>query len=267
MPRVIAIVSKESSRRKLPFAKYSSALASLPMFMPTPMPMLMPKTMGRAIISIAVETGLKFAIDKYKKYEVSPPPGILFYTKQEARQFSFLYSTPEENCVYVEHPLKENTFYPINIFHSELIKEKHQDLINLLSDLGATSVTIEEISSKSSTSNLESTIGTEKGSLNIKEELTRKISRTTKLTGKKCNPSPKEILWLSQEADWQRLLENRVRNFAEHDKTTLKIHDNYGITASFFRTIEKQGFNIQGQYFSHDETSFCVDVTYNKINQ
>lgn len=62
-----------------------------------------------------------------------------------AAKASFPLGHPQPEKFYRQHPIREksNVYYPVNLFHSFLWEERETELIQLLSDLGANKITIQ----------------------------------------------------------------------------------------------------------------------------
>jgi hypothetical protein len=63
-----------------------------------------------------------------------------------ASKASFPLGHPQPEMFYRQHPLREksNIYYPVNLFYSLLREEREKELIQLLSDLGASKITIQD---------------------------------------------------------------------------------------------------------------------------
>jgi hypothetical protein len=119
---------------------------------------------------------------------------------------------PLPDRFYRQHPLKEkaNHYYPVELFHVLLRDEREAELIELLSDLGANKIMIQNQANSSerfegdSDALLRSSLGVPQAS----------ADRTFEFPGKHWSSDlkfdPTRYLWLAYEQTWQTIAHTRV---------------------------------------------------------
>ena len=64
---------------------------------------------------------------------------------KERDAFKFPVGHPQDGCVYIAHPLRQNTYYELNEFHNNLLREKQDELCYLIESLGASRIRVEVV--------------------------------------------------------------------------------------------------------------------------
>lgn len=110
-----------------------------------------------------------------------------------AAKASFPLGHPQPEKFYRQHPIKPNVYYPVNLFHSLLREERERELIQLLADLGANKITIQNQANSG-------------GSLDS--------DRIFEFPGKRWTPALRfdsaRYPWLAYEPTWQTIAYTRV---------------------------------------------------------
>ncbi|HEY9664486.1 MAG TPA: hypothetical protein V6C65_39075, partial [Allocoleopsis sp.] len=119
-----------------------------------------------------------------------------------AAKASFPLGHPQPEKFYRQHPIKPTLYYPVNLFHSLLREERERELIQLLSDLGANKITIQN--QANSGGSLESD----------SEALLRSADCIFEFPGKRWVSDLKfdsaQYPWLAYEPTWQTIAYTRV---------------------------------------------------------
>jgi hypothetical protein len=151
---------------------------------------------------------------------------------------------PLPEHLYRVHPLKSkiNKYIPIEAFDALLYDERETELINLLTDLGATKITFRDISNQSNEYGVNAEVKIigaggieEKGE--HKRTHSQDNSQVTKLRGKPWTPNmtidQEKYSWLSYEPSWERLVHTRLVGGALSTTIELTTDDSYSILGQF----------------------------------
>jgi hypothetical protein len=128
-----------------------------------------------------------------------------------AAKASFPLGHPQPEKFYRQHPLKEksNVYYPVNLFHSLLLEERERELIQLLSDLGASQIAIQN------QANLNGSSDGDREAPQCSPSLPQAVAdRSFELPGKRWSSDLKfdaaQYPWLAYEPSWQTVAYTRV---------------------------------------------------------
>lgn len=132
----------------------------------------------------------------------------------ELEDLEFPPGHPQCGALYRVHPINENQYIPIENFDDVLNAEREFELVRLLTDLGATSIFIQELflENEAVERGVETTLAT-MSSVKIQakrgQESYRKNSRSIQLPGKQWIPDMKldeaKYHWLAYEPDWKAI--------------------------------------------------------------
>lgn len=110
--------------------------------------------------------------------------------------------------LYHQHPLssKPDHYYPVNAYYSLLYKEREQELIRLLADLGATQILIQPLMPRRDTENQ---------SIQLSNEMpSDTVPRVFQYRGHPISSvlfDASQYEWLFQEPSWQAVVESRMK--------------------------------------------------------
>ncbi|BDA67638.1 hypothetical protein RIVM261_070240 [Rivularia sp. IAM M-261] len=151
---------------------------------------------------------------------------------------------PIPEHLYRVHPLKQkmNKYIPIETFDTMLYDEREAELIYLLTDLGATKITFQDITNRSNEygANAEVKVigaGGVGGKGEHKGNQSEDSSEVIKLRGKPWTPNMtidrEKYSWLSYEPSWESLVHTRLVGGASFTKIILTTNDSYSISGQF----------------------------------
>jgi hypothetical protein len=142
---------------------------------------------------------------------------------------------------YRVHPLqpKNRKYIPLENFDSLLFAERENELIRLLVDLGATKISIQEVSSGKTEGSIKSgaslqAAGGIQGNLAGKNEQSNTESRVILLRGKPwasdMSFNEKEYSWLPYEPAWESLVHARLKGGCLSDSVELTSDAYYSVS-------------------------------------
>ena len=167
---------------------------------------------------------------------------------------------------YRVHPLsnklesKKNMYIPVELFDSILYKERESELIKILVDLGATKISIQELSSSKIQGSAEaeaSVTGAGGVSGETKGENQQSSSADQVMTLKQKNWTPDnfksdEYSWLPYEPDWESLVHARIEGDCLSSSFELTSDTSFSIDGEIELTeglLEKLGsFGVGGEF-------------------
>lgn len=129
-------------------------------------------------------------------------------------EVKFLPGHPIAGKLYRQHPLdvKSNYYYPIDSYYFLLFDEREVELIQILSDLGATKIVIQNASSESSEPDSKTVDTNELDSLEKFKPGTCVFEYIGKNWSPNMNFDASKYIWLDYEPMWKAVVEGRIRN-------------------------------------------------------
>ena len=171
----------------------------------------------------------KFTIDKNKVEKILIKNGFsdwgnfveLIHMTSIPKELNFPPAHPLPSRFYVVHPLKKknNSYIPVEKFESLLYQERESELIKILVDLGATEISIQELSSRQvqGSINAEASVdylGGLRGEVGGGNEKSKSTHKVIKLNPKTYNPqnfNHSKYTWISYEPDWESMVHARLK--------------------------------------------------------
>ncbi len=161
--------------------------------------------------------------------------------KSIPRELDFPPGHPLIGRFYRVHPLKNksNKYIPIEQFDSILYKERESELIKILVDLGATEISIQELSSSKTNRSAEAKAslkgaGGISGDIKGENEKSSSLDQLMKLNPKNWTPEnfdSNEYNWLVYEPDWESLVHARLRGGCLSSSIELTSDTSFSISA------------------------------------
>jgi len=174
-----------------------------------------------------------------------------------------------KNVVYVINPMKEkgNEYFPIDDFHKRVFESKYNELIRLLSSLGATEILIECQEGYYSETGAHLSVPIEgiqvSGRFDTKALKTSKKSYRFTLPGN-TNPSvPDDLLWYKHEHGWEAFAKTRINDGTGDIEVLLEYENNFDLGADLSLPHLKIGGGAKKQAF--EKTIWKVNATFKKI--
>lgn len=188
------------------------------------------------------------------------------------RLFDFPAGHPRYDTAYVGHPLRAERYMPLATFHHRIFEDKFNELISLLSELGATKLSIgfssdqkQKASAKASFNFVEELLASVRGSIE-----TYSISSVEGNFDARFNPSeapkiPNDLAWLEHEPTWLRVAKSRLNSGLTQIDVSLRYEDDFGIDASLAAGLESFGLNIGGEFSNFQRTVWTFKGTFSEM--
>ena len=197
---------------------------------------------------------------------------------RKARRLVFEEGHPRDGVTYIQHPLRTNTYIDIESFHASLLERKYNELIGILTELGAKEITcsVENSGSKDAkrrqkrSGHLEAgkgCVGNIEGDASSESDSTKFLSLYKKLdTHLELRPVgerrlPDDLVFYPFEDGWQRLAKEVLAGRLLRASFDLTYRKDYAVTGKYVKTLSAKieslipgyDFNVGGNYESEFE--------------
>lgn len=175
---------------------------------------------------------------------------------------------PQKNTLYAKHPVSDKLYIPIIDFHRYTFNHKFAELIRLLSHLGATHIQVNHIRGYGKEFLTDVNVHAPSAEVGVEGKFSRQNSEkkhliyTSNLEGN-CNPElPDNMAWYKFEPSWNVVAENRLKFGLKDFVINLDYTDDYGVNATLKTKAQKAGFEVTGEFETHEKTSWVFNGTF-----
>jgi hypothetical protein len=168
---------------------------------------------------------------------------------------------PLYSMVYAGHPRRPPVYLPVADFHRWLFEEKYNELLLLLSALGAVSIEIHCIRGYREELRAGGGLTTKSKAAGSKAEATR--TEQTRAEGhlhahfeksREAPHLPEAMVWYPCEETWKRVADARLHCGLRDIDVELRYGEDYGITYEVALGLESLGLKLGGDFYRHQET-------------
>jgi len=167
---------------------------------------------------------------------------------------------PRNNTIYVAHPVLQQEYTPLANFHRSTFENKFNELLTLLSHLGAKTIEVYHLRGWGTefAANLGIRVSTPTtANVDVKRHTEQALLYKAILQGHA--PSiPEGLKWYYTEPNWQQFVDQRLH----HGLQTFSLHytytDDFGITTELGSKLKKIGFDLGGNLEGHTATEWRV---------
>lgn len=170
---------------------------------------------------------------------------------------------PNIDHVYAGHPLKENYYIPLAIFHRQLFEEKVNALMELLASLCATHVRVSASKGYDRAGGIHLGVDTaiygsyEVGASVNKGHKQVALFEEVYRPDPNMRPSkPNHLMWYGGELSWQAMADRRINYNTKDFHITLRYEDSFGIDGNLKVGLEKFGVNLGGSFTDFEATNW-----------
>lgn len=173
---------------------------------------------------------------------------------RKARRLVFEQGHPRNGVTYVQHPMSPNTYIDIESFHASMLERKYNELIGILTELGAKEITCSVENSGSSDSKRhynrsghfeagKGGIGNIEGNANLGNDTTKFLSLYKKLdTHLELRPVgdrklPDNLVFYPFEEGWQRLAKEVLAGRVLKASFDLTYRKDYAVTGKYVKSL------------------------------
>ena len=196
-----------------------------------------------------------------------------YATARKSRRLVFEEGHPRNGVTYVQHPMRPNTYIDIESFHSSMLERKYNELIGVLTELGAREITCSVENTGSTDSKYSSRrsghfeagkdgLGNLEVGATSENAATRFLSLYKKLdTHLELRPTgdrrlPDDLIFYPFEEGWQRLAKEVLTGRLLKASFDLTYRKDYAITGKYVKSLSAKiesmipacGFNAGGGY-------------------
>ncbi len=185
---------------------------------------------------------------------------ITFIGRSYIEHFKLPPTHPRDDTIYVASPVVRQEYTPLADFHRFTFENKFNELLRLLSHLGAK--TIEVYHMRGWGAEFAAHLGVHLStSITAKVGAQRQTGQTLlyKAVLQGHTPSmPEDLKWYSNEQNWQQIVDQRLHHglqlFSLHHTYT----DDFGINTELRDKLKKVGIDLGGKFKGHTETVWRV---------
>ncbi len=185
---------------------------------------------------------------------------ITFIGKSYQEHFKLPLTHPRNDTIYVANPVVRQEYTPLADFHRSTFENKFNELLSLLTHLGAK--TIEVYHMRGWGSEFAAQLGVHLSTSNTANVGTQRHTEQThlyKAVLQGHTPSmPEGLNWFSTEPNWQQIVDQRLhhglQSFSLHHKYT----DDFGINIKLGSKLKKAGFDLGGNFEGYIATEWRV---------
>ncbi len=185
---------------------------------------------------------------------------ITFIGKSYQEHFKLPLTHPRNDTIYVANPVVRQEYTPLADFHRSTFENKFNELLSLLTHLGAK--TIEVYHMRGWGSEFAAQLGVHLSTSNTANVGTQRHTEQThlyKAVLQGHRPSiPEGLNWFSTEPNWQQIVDQRLhhglQSFSLHHKYT----DDFGINIKLGSKLKKAGFDLGGNFEGYIATEWRV---------
>jgi hypothetical protein len=212
----------------------------------------------------------KFSVDYWHDFVELIPYSVV------AQNYEFPPGHPMPGRFYRIHPLqsKNRKYIPLENFDSLLFAERENELIRLLVDLGATKISIQEVSSGQIEGSIKSGASLQgaggiQGNITGKNEQSNTESRVILLRGKPwasdMSFNEKDYSWLPYEPAWESLVHARLKGGCLSASVELtsdayySVSGKLGLTEGLLENLAALGVGADFARFRQEKKLFLVE--------
>jgi hypothetical protein len=196
---------------------------------------------------------------------------ILIFVDQDITELlSFPPGHPQRNVVYVGHPFVPRVYFPINKFHPSIVDDKAAESLSLLTELGASDITIELLRGhvrfgKAMFLKADPLESTQVGGEVRAEEGHHVVFRAKLNPRGRPKPDLKNLAWLPHEPYWQELARARMKGGLTDFSLKVDHSDDFGVNAALKQRILKIKLDLGGEFQSHERTTFQIEGRFPEL--
>lgn len=209
------------------------------------------------------------------EHSVAVKKGREAYDARRKRAYQFEMGHPRNGVTYVQHPIDKNVYVDINSFNTTLLERKYDELIRVLSALGATSISCSVQNDKTNTSKIgdkrslsgdvNCVYGSASGSIDgssMSEKtfaLNRKLSCKIERTPKQKPYLPTDTVFFRFEDRWRQMADDVLSGQRTREEVDLSYRKEYSLSCNEARQIGAKleslipGFQFGGSANYSDE--------------
>lgn len=170
---------------------------------------------------------------------------------------------PRDNMVYGGNPHDSIIYYPLAEFHIRLLEHKVDEVLTLLSALGAKELEVryKQGYSDEIAASFSSTVSSVDGGIKVgtKRGKSGEILFSAKYGKRSVKPNiPKGLKWYPHEKMWRRIAEERIKHNLKEFNMSIDYDSNFGISAELTAKFEGYGLSIGGSYTEFKKTEWIV---------
>jgi len=188
------------------------------------------------------------------------------------RIIKFPVGHPRYDMVYVGHPLRPSEYIPIATFHRHIFEDKFNELIALLSSLGATKLSVSFASNHKrggnaslSLSLVDELLTSAKGSFKAHSSSSSEGSFEAEFTPVSTPSTPTDLVWFDHESTWQNVANARLNAGLTQIDVALRYEDDFGIDAKLAVGLEGSGLNIGGAFTEFERTVWTFTGAFSPL--
>ena len=222
-----------------------------------------PRECGQTVPGVAVL--LAQDIEAYNARQESPETRLFFQPGH-----------PRNGFTYVQHPLRPNVYFDVDAFHANMLASKHSELMYLLENLGARSVSLSVVNTvkegRTTSHNVDVSAGGKlkvtSGSAHVNDQATcgidaalyQKLSESAEFTGAVEPHIPDDLLFFPHEEQWQRMAQTALKHGYRRTHVKLEYRQDYAVSQRHMTEVEAKLKLLIPSFDMHLKTDFSEEV-------
>jgi hypothetical protein len=173
---------------------------------------------------------------------------------------------PRLGGVYVAHPTRTGTYFPVSDFHRLNFENKVNEAIQLLMALGASEINVSHVRGWgrdfSTSLFTEVTDASISASTGVKNAATASVLFSANLVGSESAFLPPNLAWYNYEPTWQSVANGRIYHGLKNFSLTISYNDDFGVNSDLKAQILKSGLNLSGSFTEHANTTWTMSGVF-----
>jgi len=185
-------------------------------------------------------------------------------TKSHLQSFRLPPGHPSDHTIYVAHPAMPEQYIPFADFHRSVFEQKFNELVTLLSYLGAKTIEVHFIRGwgKEFAASLNVGLsGLAQAAGNVTKQVEQTLLYQAALKGHRPR-TPENLKWYNHEPSWQQVASQRRSHGLKTFSLSYRYTSDFGINATVAARLNKAGFELGGTFNDHISTEWHVKGTF-----
>ncbi|GAA4597841.1 hypothetical protein GCM10023107_42530 [Actinoplanes octamycinicus] len=223
-----------------------------------------------AVAGVAVAAGAAAGVAADMKQSSSAEPsvrGILPLRTAEIASLQLPLGHPLFDTVYVGHPARPASYYPLADFHRRAFEHKFSEALRLVTSLGATTIKVSAVQGwgREFSAGLQVGLPTAKSAgakVKSRESRRREFLYSAELAGSTDPVIPSNLVWYPHEDAWQEIARQRVEHGLRSFELRVTYQDDFSVTSELAAEVAQANFKLGGEFERQQSTIWAITGTF-----